>query len=290
MNHDNEQPTESDGVDAAVAALQARPIPPGPSADLVAATTMSIQGQSARSVDPIYRRRRVLAFLGFGSLAASILVAGLALIGPAVNKAAALERSLEKVEKTEAVRFRVTMTFAGRVLPTSVVTVRGNRCRIDDWGLLDSSWIIDLDAKAALITQPKTAKYQSVDLSHGYIAPVEVVGLNVREQLLALRGQKAVAAGVEAVEGILADKFVIKAGKAFHLNGEWTIWIGQKSGLPVKVSVQALSQGQPMTRIFSAFDWNPTTDAATFAIDPPAGFTEAVILHIFPPLPPRKKN
>ncbi len=290
MSQDSKQPSEFEDLDAAIAAFQARTIPAGPSADLIAATEMSIQGHRTASVEPNRWRRRALACLGFGSFAAAVLIAGFALVGPGVNQAAAWERSLEEVEKTEAVRFQVTMTFAGRVQPTSVVTVRGNRCRIDDWGLPDSSWVFDLDAKAALITQPKAAKYQTVDLSEGYIAPVEVVGLNVREQLLALRGQRAETGGTETVEGVLADKWVIKSGKAFHLDGEWNVWIGRQSGLPVKVSVQAVSQGQPMTRVFSAFDWDPTTDTATFAIDPPDGFTEAVIFRVFPPLPPRKKK
>ncbi len=293
MSQDSEQPTELEDLDAAIAALQSRTIPAGPPADLIAATAMSLQDHRTEPVEPSRGPRRILAYLaylGYGSFAAAVLIAGIALIGPAVNRAAAWERSLEKVEKTEAVRFQVTMTFAGRVQPTSVVTVRGNQCRIDDWGLPDSSWVFDLDAKAALITQPKAAKYQTVDLSEGYIAPVEVVGLNVREQLLALRGQRAETGGTETVEGVLADKWVIKSGKAFHLDGEWNIWIDRKSGLPVKVLVHAVSQGLPMTRVFSVFDWNPTIDKATFAIDPPAGFTEAVIFRVFPPLPPRKKS
>jgi hypothetical protein len=44
-----------------------------------------------------------------------------------------------------------------------------------------------------------------------------------------------------------------------------------------------------MTRVYTAFDWAPKTDADTFAVDPPADFTEGVILGLFPELPPRKK-
>lgn len=228
-----------------------------------------------------------MAYLGYGSLAAAVLV-GFGLFGLDGNAAAALDKAFDKVEQADAVRFHVTTTLEGRAQPANVVTVRGEKLRVEGLGQVGLTWVIDRDKKAALITHPKAATYQTVDMTQGGVAPVEVLGMNVPAQLLALRKQKAEAAGAEKVGDVLADKFVIKDGKAFHLQGDWTVWVGRDSGLPVKVSVEAKLQGRAMTRVYEAFDWAAKPDAATFAIDPPKDFTEAVLLRTFPPLPPRK--
>src|SRR5262249_58947531 len=103
------------------------------------------------------------------------------------------------------------------------------------------------------------------------------LGMNVRDQLLALRKQKAEPAGTETVNGEVADRYVVKGGKAFHLEGDWAVWVGRKTGLPVKVSVETTNFGRARAPVYEAFDWDPEIDAMTFAIDPPAGFTEAAI-------------
>jgi hypothetical protein len=173
-------------------------------------------------------------------------------------------------------------------LPTNTVTVRGNKYRVEGITDLGLIWVIDRDEGAALITHPRAKKYQTVDIRNGFISPVEVVGMNVRDQLLALKGQKAEPARAETAEGVLADRFVVKAGKAFHLEGEWNLWIGRRSGLPVKVSVATTDNGRPMTRVYTAFDWSPAIDADTFATDPPANYTEGVVFRLFQEMPRKK--
>jgi hypothetical protein len=271
-----------DTLDEAAEALKATPIPPGPPADTLA----RLRERLAQAAAPVPSRWRLLACLACGSLAAAL--AGL-LIVLGANRAAAFDAALAMVEEAGAVRFEVTMTLGAATLPKNVVTAQGNKCRVEGIGG-GLTWILDRDKGVALITAAQSKKFQQVDISKGFIAPSEVVGMNVREQLLALKGQRPEAAGAETLDGVLADRFVAKAGKAFHTQGEWTLWVARKSGLPVRVSVSALDNGRPMTRVFSGFDWAPAIDAATFNTDPPEGYKEGVVLRIFPELPPLKKR
>jgi hypothetical protein len=295
MNNENHRPAASDILDEAVGAWRSAPISPGPPPELVAATVGAIENRLASLAKvgaPHQRpRRRVLRYLGYGSLAAAATV----LIGVLLSEfgggtAAAFEQAIEKVAKSDAARFRVRTKFSSPAEQTSNVIIRGNKLRSDGALGPGTAWIIDWDAKGALIIDTTKRAYQTVDMSTGGITPIDFIGINIRDELLALKSQKAQLTGAEMIAGEMADKYAVRGGTAFHTEGDWEVWIGRSSMLPVKVTVNTDLRGIRSTRVFESFDWNAKTDAATFAIDPPVDFEEKTVLGLFPPLPRRKTN
>lgn len=293
MNDENHQPQGHDALDQAIESLRSAAVPAGPSDRLTESTLEAISNRLAGINLPARPtgRRSMLRYLGYGSLAGAVTVlAGLVLSGFGPSQAMAFDKVIELVQKADAVRFRVQIAMGPGTPQTSDVHVSGNKLRVEDAAGPGITWIVDWDEKAALIVAEQSKMFQTVDMSGGGVTPVIASGMNIRDELLALRQQQATREDPEEIDGAVAEKFVIPGGKAFHMQGDWTVWVDRKSGLPVKVALVAQQQGHAVTRVYDHFDWNPPIDATTFSIEPPANFTERSIINLVPPLPPRKRS
>ena len=308
MNSQSRPPTGlPELLDQAIEALRATPVSNGPSEDLIHAAGKSVAAQlelQTRKTALLPRQRpRAAWYFGYGALAtAALVLVGILLSGIGEGTAAALDKALEGVRRAESVRFRVsdsvptpsrpaedgersipdwlrqTITTA-HTKPENAVTVSRNRFRID--GILGpgSTWIIDWDQKRALIMDSNQRVFEQIDMHRIAVSPMDFGSMNICDELLALRKQTATFVGTEVVNGMKADKYAVHGGKAFHTQGDWVIWIGRGTGLPVQVTVAFDVQGVVVTRLYDTFDWNPVLDPATFSLAPLEGYRPQLILH-----------
>src|SRR5438105_2952180 len=106
MTNENHRPTPPDNLDEVIAAWRAAPVSPGPPAELIATTLVSLENRLAGvthvSGTRLRPRRRILKKVGYVALAVAALVPiGVFLAEFVPGTAAAFDKSLERVAKTE---------------------------------------------------------------------------------------------------------------------------------------------------------------------------------------------
>lgn len=293
MTDSNHRP-HPDALERATEALRDAPVLAGPPADLTAATIAAVQNRLPGTVpgepaQPLSRRAKVMRYIRYGSLAtaAAVLVTvGVFALGG--NRAAAMDKVLEKAAKADTVRYQVR-TVSDLTDHTDTVTVRGQTVRVDGSRV---SFVIDWEAGGMFILSHPNKVYQTVDMTakDGGIAPFDVFAVKFRDQLTALQKEKFESAGKEKVGDINADKFTVTGVTSLGMTGDWTIWVNPKTERPVKIEVEATRNKRKVTRTYSDFDWAPKVNAADFALEAPEGYTEDVVFVTKPPLTPLPKK
>lgn len=295
MTKRNDEHAINEILEEAVRMLRNASVIHGPTAKLESATIAAIEERinDQKVASPVVApsRRRVLRWAGLaalGSAAATVAAASFFPIG--ASSSAAFGQAIEKLKSTEAVKFKIEVVIQGGAKLTHTVVVRGSQLRVEGSPVSTSNWIIDGDKKAALIIDATKKLYQTIDMSSGGITPMNVYNLRIREELLALKDQDAKHEGAETIQDEMAEKYFVANGKAFYTEGDWRIWIGQRSKLPVKVEVTSTLRGITTHCVYEAFDWEPQVEASTFDIEPPADFEEKSLFNVFPPLPKRERK
>jgi hypothetical protein len=242
-----------------------------------------------------------MRYLGYGSAATA--AAALLALWLTNGRVVALDDVLERVEKVETVKFVSTEFKNDKKTNTQTVVVKGNKIRIegDNYPL---AFVIDHDAKGAIILDTRSKKYQTMDLSKSGILPTEGFSVNLREQVQGLKKQNAKYAGKVTVDRAVLDKYTVADGAALgHGGAEWEILIDRSTKLPVKMTSKSTHQmrgmkmdGTPFAqdnvvwRVYEKFEWEPKLDKGLFGLDPPEGYEEGTIFTTIPPIPPYKKK
>jgi hypothetical protein len=242
-----------------------------------------------------------MRYLGYGSAATA--AAALLALWLTSSRVVALDDVLKRVETAETVKFVSTEFKNGKETNTQTVVVKGNKIRIegDNYPL---AFVIDHDAKGAIILDSRSKKYQTMDLSKSGILPAEGFSVNLREQVQSLKKQDAKYAGKVTVDGAVLDKYTVAGGAALgHRAAEWEILIDRSTKLPVKMTSEFTHQmrgmkmdGTPfvqdnvVSRVYEKFEWEPKLDKGLFSLDPPEGYEEGTIFTTIPPIPPYKKK
>jgi len=305
MSVHNRPPASHDPLDRAIDALLSTPRSDGPAEELIDLAVQSVherQDQLKATAPRGPRNRRAARLVGFGALAtAATLLFAVMHWGIGGRTAEALDKAIERVRSAQSVRFRVLdqvkpqaappdgspevpewlrRTIASaHSRPPSDVMISGRKFRIDDVLGPGSTWTIDWDRKQALIIDSEHRAFQKTDMQQIAVSPLDIESMNVCDELLALRRQTARFEGAGVVDGQKADRYVVRNGKAFHTEGDWTIWLGHDTGLPVKVTVDFDLRGVVISRVYDRFDWAPDLAPALFSLDPPDGFHQQSILH-----------
>lgn len=294
MNTHSQPLSAPDPLEIAVQQVRDRAVPPVPPG-LDQATLSLLESRTTAAYSDVQAQppgsRLSVRWAGAGTLVAAAVIIGIVVffVGNQTSNGA-FAQALDAIEKSDAVKFRLQLTMSGGPPRSHTVFARGPQLRVEGSPLPSSNWIIDETLKGALIVDSKNKVYQTIDMSGGGIAPVSVLNLRIRDELLGLKAQDAKHEGIDEIEGEPSDLYLIPKGKAFHTEGEWRIWISQKSKLPLKVQVKSTLRGVTTDCLYDGFDWNPKTDASTFDIEPPAGYEEKSIFNVHPPLPRRERK
>lgn len=269
-------PDEPDPLlDAATAALRFTPIPAEPP-ELATTALVAMRDRSPTIAKlDLARRRKWLRRAAMGCLAVSmLLVVGAILFR---ERAVAFDEAIDKVRKATAVRLQIHADYGNGFVEMNTVTIRGEQTRIDGLFHENITAIYDRARKVGLLTHPRTKRFQPLDLRQGFVSPVEMGDRNVLDELLDLQKQPVSRVGTAKIAGETADHFAFRGATAFHLVGDWEIWIGRSTELPIKVRFTTHAFGRTVIREYDAFEWEPTLASDTFDTVPPEGYRQGVI-------------
>lgn len=264
MSEANHRPNP-DLLDRAAAELRQAPVPPGPSRDLVTATLAALDARQA----PPAPRRRLVRYLRYGTAAAAaVLVLALAALpwfGGGAGSAFA--RTLDSVQRARSVVFDETERLGDQPEVATRNYLQGDHVRVEIAGGTNVL-ILDTGRRRGLMLVPplKAARVLAADQIHG------AGGQTPLDGLLALQGQRSVAAGEEVIDGRRTRVVRVPGGKWAGAVGDWTVWIDPRTDLPVKIRVERTDMAPKVTKTLTHFSWNVPLDPKLFDLDVPPGY------------------
>ncbi len=161
-------------------------------------------------------------------------------------------------------------------------SIRGPLVRIEAAGGA-TVLIIDTKERAGVMLMPPAKAFVRLDKDriHG------PNGKSPIDDLLALRGRKAEAAGEEKVGDVTCQKLVIKGDPKADPPGDWVLWVDPKTELPVKMTYEgkttAGDKEVAVHKVYEKFVWNTKLDDKLFEMKAPEGYKEG-----FPGQAPKK--
>ena len=274
----------SDPLDRVVEALRTAPVPPGPSAEVMAATVAAVTDRAK----PLHaeRRRRVMRIVGYGTagtLAAGVLVAaGVLWVG--AGSVTALEEALKKAER--ATSYRVVFTDRRGDATTEIATlhIQGTSFRLDK-------------SNGAVVLQeitPNGVTTLTLDPLNSTARLVKFPGANpdaalafVTDPLADFRNEKdwvVREADKEAIDGRAMRVYEITPVKPAPNRHPCKLWVDAASGLPVRMSE---TKGEQVERVRTYHAWNEKFDPKMFEMIVPEGYT---LIEVDPDGTPKRKK
>lgn len=255
----------SDPLDRAIEALRAAPVPPGPPAELVAATVAAV----AVRAKPLHaeRRRRIMRIAGYGTagtLAAGMLVAA-GVLWVAAGSAQALEEALRKATEAKSVRVRMTVGSPGKSSEAETILRRGDVVRIER----SSPVVYILNVKTRegleLDTGTKTGARMKLTESEARVMDGMLTPLSdLTARFAKADGLTVKALGAEAASGIAMYEVVAKGPPGLT----WRVWVDPGTNLPARIETPGPNPDETMRLDFT--DWNAEFDPKLFSLDAPA--------------------
>lgn len=275
MSDANHRPTP-DALDRATESLRTVSVPPGPPADVLAATVAAVHNRLADTVPAevarLQRRRRIMRYVRYGSattIAAGLLVAAGVLWVGGQSAEASFLKAMENAAKAKTVRAKVTRVDKdGPRTGHATLSVRGDRLRLDDETFVSIS---DTAAKTVLHLNPDKKQART-------FTPADAADFqNPLDQLVRLKDAQPELVGEDTVGGRKVRVFRVKGagGNLFRLRGEWTVWVDPTTELPVRMQLRNAA-GVPDDKLrvtLDEFEWNVDLDAKLFDLTVPDGYT-----------------
>jgi outer membrane lipoprotein-sorting protein len=278
-----ERNNRPDILEQATRALQDAPAPNGISPELVAATVAAIEKQLAPIV-PMEsvrdtRRKKIMRYLRYGSLtalAASVAIALGVLLLFGDNRAVALDKILDKIEKAETVQYTANEKLGDFPETTMQLLVKGPKARIEIGS--STMFILDTKKRESLMLIPMMKRYV---VNGGTVSAKSPI-----DKLLAFRNSKTEDLGSEKINGKEVKKLGLK-NEASLKTGEpaqsWLLWVDKKTDLLVKaqlISTANIPDEKGALKVVGVvteldnFIWNEKLDDKLFDMTPPADYKE----------------
>jgi outer membrane lipoprotein-sorting protein len=281
MTESNSQPAR-DILDQATGELRETPTPPGPPADLVAATVAAINnrftGALPAEIVRQQRRRRIMRYIGFGSATAAVVgiatFAGVFWLGGA-SAAAKLQKALDNAEKAQS--FRIVFKSGPNGAEQTDVTIyrQGDFARVED---RDGKFrIIDLKGRKRLDLDPAAKTARLIDLTAEEADAAADVYAKYTNPLKTVRGTAGTT--VKELPDEKAGDRLLKIYSVQHRGDEKNpailarLWVDAKTTLPVRIVVD---EGQPDggPTVIEFDQWNAEFGAKLFELKVPADYRE----------------
>ena len=285
MSDTNHRPTP-DALERATHALRDAPVPPGPPADVRAATTAAVHNRLAGAVPAEVarqqRRRRIMRYVRFGSaatVAAGLLVAAGVLWLGSAPASAAFVKAIENVEKAKSMRAVIVTEAAPEMKFEMKMFVQGDAARSEmDMGKDMGSFVVIVDAKKREMLQlfPRTKTAIRTDLAE-VEKKTEAVAKDVGKLtglLTDLKGAKVAALPDETVDGRKLKVFAVKGHRLEELKGtaDVTVWIDPKTELPHRYRMEMQIGDVKTTAVTTFLGFNEDLDPKLFDTTIPEGY------------------
>jgi outer membrane lipoprotein-sorting protein len=252
-------------LESAVQALRETPVPAGPPAAVLAATT-AIGTKPATIPGPWLRVRRPLVRL---VAAAAVLAAlGLAVGRHGLGGGVAFADVAAHFRQARTLFFRLTVTSEGRPAVTTKYTQAApSSLRLRTGGPADAILTFDLARSEGLVLLPgakQALKLTSTDGLPDGAAPVAEMIRSLRE----FAQDTVDDLGPRTIDGKPAVGFrVRRQGQAFD------VWADPKTRAPVRVEATMTMVGQTARAVLDEFAFDGELDPALFSLVPPPGYT-----------------
>ena len=281
MNHQLTDQLESrspdDIVQQAIASIERETVPPGPPADLVAATMRALDQSETplnRSLSSFPRSR----IMKFTALAASLLlvVGLLVLLVPTVESPRAFgeefRRAIQQVREAHSMSYVQEMTIEGtpRGIPQPIITkdfiAEDGRKRTEMAGgtttIFDSTGHI----RITLIEKTHTALVREAKDDHGFNPGKMFLGWLKHLKDLGDKPDKEL--GQRELDGKRVTGFVAtQPGR-----GTFMMWIADATGEPVRIEYDSQVNGAAAHITMKEFHFDQTLDESLFSFDVPKGY------------------
>jgi outer membrane lipoprotein-sorting protein len=251
-------------LETSISALRARPIPDGPSEELMAQTISAMRSAAVQRPN-IFRRmieRPVLARIA----AVVLIVAGVSFIGSVFLRATAITcgEVIEKVRSAHVMSLMMDVATPqnGTMQMTMIVNDQGQA----SINASDGSRIVtDVKAGKVLIIQPAINTAIKMNLKN---MPKNQRPDDMIESFKQLSGKDAKDLGPTEFNGRKAEKFLATQDRQ-----EFTVWADRETGEPLRIDMTVNTMGQKLNMTCTRFDMNPPVTEGEFSQEIPSGYT-----------------
>lgn len=270
----------SDIVDRAAEALRNAPIPAGPPADVLAATTAAV-GMAAET-NHSERRRRVMRYVRrTGALTAAAAIVGL-IWGFRATPASAWAESIDRAVAAETVTAALIQQAGDGPAQKSKVYGRGSSIRMDIYrddadAIRDGkrapsvTYVGDVKAKKGVMIDHRAKTVIPLPGFSGYGQPFS----HFVDRFYQLRGQTIQETREDETEGKPARVYKMTVIDALGMRGKADVsaWVDPSTQLPVRLDIDDANEKVRLRLRFENFAWNEKLDDVLFDQTVPAGYT-----------------
>jgi outer membrane lipoprotein-sorting protein len=260
-----EYPDHSDDIlESSISALRARPIPDGPSDQLMAQTVAAMRSAAARRPN-IFRRmteRPMLARIAAGLL----LVVGIGFLGAVFLR----QTSITCAEVIEKVRSAHAMSLVMDVATPKNGTMQMTMIMNDQ-----GQATIKAPDGSRIVTDVKTGKVIVIQPAIGTAIKMNIHNMpknqrpdDMIESFKKLSGKDAKDLGPTEIDGRKAEKFLATQDRQ-----EFTVWADRETGEPIRIDMTVSTMGQKLNMTCTQFVLNPQITDDEFSQEIPKGYT-----------------
>lgn len=295
--NDSNKDTTFDAVDRAAASLREKPIPAGPSEQLMADTVSLVTNQASAILSSELRlkqrRNRLMKRIGIGTAAAAVVISlSVAYLGGGSSAYANFQKVLDNAEKAASVKMVVAVENNGKLDYTQTFYRQGNLVRaerVEERGKVEKHVLVyDIKARKGLALRPQAhlASHLTMDEEEVKYCTGMLGSFSEMKAYLGQGNEKAVKKLPDekiedrntSVYEVERKQKVINAVETKDKKWEWTegsipviykIWIDPKTELPIRIRALHESSG---TESMQFSDWNKKFDETLFEMKVPEGY------------------
>lgn len=238
------------------------------------------------------RIRRILmksSFTKFALAASVIFVIALGLFYGLGGGSIALAQVAEKLEQTHSMSYKIHISMTGLPgMPAGqemkmdgdvlIDTRYGLRMDMSTMGKVASTGVMNFAEKTMLNFMPEQKKYMRVTLTDDLMTETQKTNGDPRYMVEQFLKSEYTDLGRSVIDGVEVQGFETSSpaitGGTFK-NSVARIWVDLRTGYPFQMTIdgQGLQEGSSVKLLVDQYQWNVPTDAETFSLAIPEGFT-----------------
>jgi len=265
MNNNFLDPSE-EFLDSAFSSLRDRPIPDGPSDELLAKTIESMR--RAAMVRPNFFRRVGTKMFTLKMAASVLMVIGLGVVAAVVLRPSSniFGEIVERVRSAHTMSFEVGTAATDKTPANSMKMIMNDAGQMCGIGADGTRMVWDFKRGRCLILEPKAHAAVIMDIQD---LPAESAQPgDLIEGFKSLQGDNAKDLGAETIDGKGAEKFL-----AIQDRMEYTVWADRHTSEPIRIDIAINMLGKKITASMTDFQFNVDIPDGWLRMDIPDGYT-----------------
>jgi outer membrane lipoprotein-sorting protein len=280
MNKDYPDPAD-EFLESEFADMRGRPLPDGPSEELVTGTLTALNAAADRKPNIFMRitnMKPITRIAASALLAAGLIALAITMLrSPSVTCA----EVVEKVRSAHSMSFVMTVTPA-KNKPIEIKMLMTDQGQLLAEGSDGSRTVSDVKAGHILVVQPQAKTAIVMDLKN---FPDKQRPDGFIDGFKKLEGKSAKDLGATEIDGRRARKFIATQDRQ-----DFTVWADPQTGDPIRIDITVTTMDQKTTVSCTDFLMNPTVPEDAFKLDIPAGYSVQRLNLDFPDISNGEQN